>query len=96
MAFSYVNGYDNNAVSPTQSVDSYIPVDIIVRFNGNNIDWLGEFGKGLSVGVEVRNAFDEDPPYVNIAQSANGGGGFDPTASNPIGRLTALTLRKAF
>ena len=96
VAFSYVNGYDNNAVSPTQSVDSYIPVDIIVRLNGNNIDWLGEFGKGLSVGVEVRNAFDEDPPYVNIAQSANGGGGFDPTASNPIGRLTALTLRKAF
>lgn len=96
VAFSYVNEYDNNAVTPTQDVDSYIPVDIIVRFNGDNVDWLGEFGKGLSMGIEARNAFDEDPPYVNIAQSANGGGGFDPTASNPVGRTIALTLRKAF
>ena len=96
VAFSYVNGYDNNAVTPTQSVDSYIPVDIIVRFNGDNVGWLGEFGKGLSVGIEARNAFDEDPPYVNMAENANGGGGFDPTASNPIGRIIALTLRKNF
>ena len=90
----YVNGYDNTAVTPAQDVDSYTPIDIIVRFDGDNVRWLGDFGDGLSIGLEARNAFDEDPPYVNITQGANGGGGFDPTASNPIGRLFAVTMRK--
>ena len=94
--FRYVNGYDNTAVTPTQSVDSYIPVDIVVRYNADNADWLGEFGTGLSVSLEARNAFDADPPYVNIAQGANGGGGFDPTASDPVGRVIAVSLRKSF
>jgi len=94
LVINYVNRYDNNAVTPTQKVDSYTPVDIIVRFNGENVRWLGNFGKGLSVGLEARNLFDEDPPYVNIAQGANGGGGYDPTASNPVGRLIAFSMRK--
>jgi len=94
--FRYVNGYDNTVVTPTQSVDSYIPIDIVIRYNADNVDWLGGFGTGLSVSLEARNVFDEDPPYVNIAQGANGGGGFDPTASNPVGRIIAVSLRKSF
>jgi iron complex outermembrane receptor protein len=96
LVVNYVNGYDNNAVTPVQAVDSYMPVDLTVRLNGDNVDWLGEFGKGFSVGLEARNVLDTDPPYVNIAQSVNGGGGFDPTAANPVGRLIAVTLRKNF
>jgi iron complex outermembrane receptor protein len=46
------------------------------------------------VGLEARNLFDEDPPFVNVAPSANGSGGYDATVTNPIGRLLALTLRK--
>jgi iron complex outermembrane receptor protein len=40
------------------------------------------------------NLLDEEPPFVNIAQSPNGGGGFDPTLNNPVGRIVGLTLRK--
>lgn len=94
VAVNYVNGYDNNAITPTQKVSSYKPVDIGVRWSGDEAEWLGTFGKGFSVGLEARNVFDEDPPYVNVAQSVNGGGGFDPTAANPIGRLLAVTMRK--
>jgi iron complex outermembrane receptor protein len=59
----------------------------------------GAFGdsallRDLQVGIEIRNALDEDPPYVNIAPSANGSGGYDATVANPVGRLFALSLRK--
>jgi iron complex outermembrane receptor protein len=40
------------------------------------------------------NVFDADPPFVNIAQSPNGGGGFDPTLNNPVGRIVGLTIAK--
>jgi iron complex outermembrane receptor protein len=51
---------------------------------------------GLTLGAEVRNMFDEQPPYVNLAPSGNGSGGYDATATNPIGRLFALTLNKTW
>jgi iron complex outermembrane receptor protein len=51
-------------------------------------------GEDLELGIEVRNLFDADPPYVNIAPGVNGSGGYDATAANPIGRLFALGLRK--
>ena len=52
------------------------------------------FADGLTIGVDVLNLLDEEPPFVNIAQSPNGGGGFDPTLNNPVGRVLGLSLRK--
>ena len=52
------------------------------------------FTDGLSIGLDAVNLLDEEPPFVNIAQSPNGGGGFDPTLYNPVGRVVGLTLRK--
>jgi iron complex outermembrane receptor protein len=52
------------------------------------------FGEDLSLGLELRNVLDEDPPYVNLAPGVNGSGGYDATAANPVGRLLALSLRK--
>jgi iron complex outermembrane recepter protein len=88
-----VHGYQNNAVTPVQGVSPYTPVDFAF-----NVD-LGQWGSGawlndLRLGVEIRNAFDEDPPYVNVAPSSNGSGGYDATVTNPVGRLFALSLRK--
>jgi iron complex outermembrane receptor protein len=88
-----VHGYRNNSVTPAEGVGPYTPVDLAFGVD------LGSFSQGpalrdLEVGLEVRNAFDEDPPYVNVAPSANGSGGYDATVTNPIGRLFALTLRK--
>ena len=48
----------------------------------------------LTLAIDAVNVTDEKPPFVNIAQSPNGGGGFDPTLVSPVGRLIGLTLRK--
>jgi iron complex outermembrane receptor protein len=52
--------------------------------------------RGLTFGVNIRNLFDSDPPFVNLAPAATGGGGFDPTLASPIGRLVALSVSKKF
>ena len=88
-----VHGYQNNAVTPVEGVGPYTPVDL--TFSAD----LGALGaspllQDLQLGLEIRNAFNEDPPYVNLAPSGNGSGGYDATASNPVGRLFALSLRK--
>jgi iron complex outermembrane receptor protein len=83
---THINGYTNTAITPNQKVKSYTPVDLNLAFN------VGEEHK-LTFGFEVRNLFDTDPPYVNIAPSVNGSGGYDATTTDPIGRLFAASAR---
>lgn len=94
LVLNYVSSYDNNNVTPVQKVNSYTPIDLSVMLRGDNINWLGSFGKDLLFGLDVTNLFDKNPPYVNVGQSGNGGGGFDPTAANPLGRLIGIRLQK--
>jgi iron complex outermembrane recepter protein len=90
---THVGGYINDAIVPNQSVDSYTPVDLSVSYTlGRNGVW-SPFGTEVTIGAEVRNLFDVDPPYVNIAPSGNGSGGYDATAASPIGRMFAASLR---
>lgn len=93
LGVTYVGSYTNDAIKPVESVSSYTPVDLRVTYataESGAFDLLG----GLTIGVEARNLFDEDPPFVNLAPSGNGSGGYDATATNPIGRLFALTVNK--
>jgi iron complex outermembrane receptor protein len=87
---THVNGYTNTAVTPNHKVKSYTPVDLSVTLKAGDMD------KPLTFGIEVRNLFDTKPPYVNIAPSSNGSGGYDATAADPIGRLFAVSVRKSF
>jgi iron complex outermembrane receptor protein len=96
VSLRYVNEYDNPSVTPTQRVDSWMPVDLVLRFDGDTVDWLGSFGTGLTVSLEGRNIFDEDPPYVNFAPNFSGGGGWDPSAADPVGRLLSVSVSKKF
>jgi len=95
LSMTYVNSYRNNLVTPNQTVDSYTPVDLRVAYDfgdaGNSM-WLQD----LNIAFEARNMFDEDPPFVDVAPSGSGSGGYDATIANPIGRLYALSLRKSF
>jgi iron complex outermembrane recepter protein len=78
-----------------QSVKSYLPVDLSLGWQiGESFD----FGKlqALTLGLELKNMFDKDPPYVNSRPGANGGGGFDATVTNPVGRAVAVSLRAKF
>ncbi len=85
---THVGGYANTAITPTQVVKSYTPFDLILGAR------VGDPATAFSVGLEVRNLFDVKPPYVNIAPSVNGSGGYDATTTDPIGRLFAVTVRK--
>lgn len=87
---THLGGYNNNAVTPNQDVSSYTTADLNLNFR------VGERDEAFTLGFEVRNLFDRKPPYVNIAPSSNGSGGFDATASDPIGRLFAVSARKVF
>ena len=88
---TYIGGYKNDIVTPAEHVDSYTLVDLTL-----NWDLSDSFDMGLdrvSLGLEVRNLFNTNPPYVNSQPGANSGGGYDPTVTNPVGREFAVSLR---
>jgi iron complex outermembrane receptor protein len=93
LGVTYVGSYTNDAIVPRESVSSYTPVDLRVTYSVPPSSAFNLLG-GMIIGMEARNLFDEDPPYVNLAPSINGSGGYDATATNPIGRLLALTLSR--
>lgn len=95
LGMTYVGSYTNDAITPRHSVSSYTPVDLRVTYEMPQ-DGSMPMLEGLTLGLEARNMFDEDPPYVNLAPSGNGSGGYDATAANPIGRLFAVTLNKSW
>ena len=92
----HVNGYRNIAANPVQNVRAFNPVDFSLNWRIGDRTASGFFEKGMTLTFEVRNLFNERPPYVNIAPSGNGSGGYDATAADPIGRLFAVSVRKAF
>ncbi|SOB79488.1 iron complex outermembrane recepter protein [Sphingomonas guangdongensis] len=83
---NHVGGYSNTLVTPNQRVSSWNPIDLNVAYEFRSAGLLN----GLSLGVNVTNLLDEDPPFVNIV------GGFDPGQASAVGRLVAFTLAKKF
>ena len=92
---NHIGEYDNNLATPTQTVDSFSPFDLDAWINFGDPDGRS-FSEGWQLGFHIKNAFDEDPPYVNIAPSGNGSGGYDATASTPVGRVLSVSLQKTF
>src|SRR5205085_10062973 len=72
---NYLNGYTNNLSTPVQQVSSNTTLD--ARFSVDlSAGFGGAWAKDTSLALGVVNLFDRKPPFVNIAQSTNGGGGF--------------------
>jgi iron complex outermembrane receptor protein len=95
VAANYANGYTNDVPAVIQQVGAFTTVD--ARFGFDFQDRLSSsLLHNLRIGVDVSNLFDTNPPYVNIAPSNNGGGGFDPQTTNPIGRQIAVSIGKRF
>ena len=92
-AINRVGEYTNDLVTPGQTVDAWTSVDVGIAITPG--DEMAHFlDGGFTVGLDVRNLLDEEPPYVNLAPNVNGSGGFDATASNPVGRVIGVSLRK--
>lgn len=95
VAVNYVGSYNNNLANPNQTVAASATVDARVAYlfeSGGPSDIL----KDATLAIGVVNLANKLPPFVNIAQSSNGGGGFDPTVANPIGRMVSISLDKRF
>jgi len=92
---THVGGYTNNLVTPAEKVDSYTPVDLTLTWRVGE-SFSGSLTEGLELSAEVRNLFDIDPPYVNLAPGGNGSGGYDATAASPLGRVFAASARVRF
>ena len=94
--WTHVGGYTNTLVTPNERVKSYNPIDLSVNFTVGDPSESNFFRNGFTFGIEARNLLDEDPPYVNLAPSGNGSGGYDATVTNPIGRLISVSVRKTW
>jgi iron complex outermembrane receptor protein len=90
---NHVGEYTNDLVTPNQVVDSWTSVDVGIQITPGD-DTAHFLDGGFTVGLDVRNLFDEPPPYVNLAPNVNGSGGFDASAANPVGRVIGISLRK--
>jgi len=92
---NHTGSYNNNLANPVQKVSSLDTVDLRVAYA---LEGLGgaDLLKDATMALGVTNLFDKAPPFVNLAQSNNGGGGFDPTMANPLGRVVSLSLNKKF
>jgi iron complex outermembrane receptor protein len=95
LVVNHVGSYRNTLSNPQHDVRAHTTFDLRLGLA------LGELTgspalRDTTIALGVYNAFDRKPPFVNIAQSQNGGGGFDPTAASPIGRLWALAFDKRF
>lgn len=84
---NYSNGYTNNQTNPATKVKSFTTVDLALSYRITQPEW-----HNLKLGIEATNVFNRQPPFVNIAPTGNGGGGFDPQVANPIGRIIAVTM----
>lgn len=95
LSVNYIGGYKNNLSPVKGDVDSFTSLDLYVGY-----DFADRFGgtwlESLTVALDVTNALDEEPPFVDIAQSPNGGGGFDPTLVNPLGRVVGFSVSAKF
>jgi iron complex outermembrane receptor protein len=93
-AINYIGEYRNDLATPNQTVDAWTPVDIGIAFTPGGDDTKPFLQGGFTVGLDVRNLFNDEPSYVNLAPNVNGSGGFDATAHNPTGTVVGLSLRK--
>ncbi|MGQ9427363.1 TonB-dependent receptor plug domain-containing protein [Gilvimarinus sp. F26214L] len=95
LVWNHVNGYENDRASNPETVSAFNTFDLRGGLTLGDPEGEG-WTDGLMLGLDVMNLLDEEPPYVNIAPGVNGGGGYDPTAATPVGRVVALSLRKKF
>lgn len=85
--YRYVDSYARNDSSNTDSINSYGQVDVQYSLS------LGAFltdESDTNLTIGLINAFDEDPPFVNIA------GSYDPRTGDPRGRRAYVRLGMSF
>jgi iron complex outermembrane receptor protein len=86
--FNHVGGYRNEGVTPVQKVASFNTVDTNLAWNFKGDALL----KDATLALNVSNLFDRSPPTYYYSSGSIVG--FDPTTSNPLGRVMSVSLNK--
>lgn len=87
-AVNYVNAYDNMTSTRVLRVDGYTSVDLDLAYTFD--EGAGGVLGGTRFGLNIRNLFDQDPPFVDA------GLGYDPSSASAVGRMVSLSLSKSF
>lgn len=85
---NYLDSYVNTTSTLVRNVDSYTTVDFDLSYTFG--EDAGSVAKGIRLGLNVRNLFDRDPPFVDA------GLGYDPSAASAVGRIVSLSASKKF
>lgn len=81
LTFNHLSGYWNTTVTPYQHVSSYETFDLTLGM---------DVTKGIRIGLDVRNLFDRDPPFVDTTR------GYDPQSANPVPRTVSFNAGLKF
>ena len=85
---NYLGAYQNMTSNLVRDVSSYLTVDVDLSYSFG--DSTGSLADGVRLGVNIRNLFDRDPPFVDA------GLGYDPSSASALGRVVSFSLAKAF
>ncbi|OJW65336.1 MAG: hypothetical protein BGO57_08305 [Sphingomonadales bacterium 63-6] len=88
LTVNYLSSYQNLTSKLVQDVSSYTTVDLDIGYTFG--EDAGPFAGGVRLGVNARNLFDRNPPFVDA------GLGYDPSAASALGRMVSLSLSKEF
>jgi outer membrane receptor protein involved in Fe transport len=83
---NYVGSYSGGPVQAPYRIPSWTTLDLGLGYRIPR--QTSGFLAGTSFQFSIRNALNQDPPFVNV------GFGFDPANANALGRAASLTLRK--
>lgn len=81
LTWNHLAGYTNNTLAPAQKVSNYDTFDLSLGV---------EVNERIRIGVDARNLFNEDPPFVDTTR------GYDPQSANPIPRMISLSAQVKF
>jgi iron complex outermembrane receptor protein len=86
---NYTDSYTDNRITPYFVVSSYVTVDANLSFKPRQIRGILS---NSTISINAINLFDQDPPRLRTVLSTETG--FDPTNSNPMGRVISLEFVK--
>jgi outer membrane receptor protein involved in Fe transport len=87
---NFLPGETNNQVTPIQRVGSWTTADASLRY----VPVLPGVFSGIHFSVAVLNAFNRNPPYVQLATAVTPGLNYDSSNTNPMGRFVSLQISK--
>ena len=94
LSASYVDNYENNTVTPTADVDSWLTFDWHLQYDAGEHNANGML-RGLTIALDVQNLADEDPPHITVPASLQViDFGYDATNAGAMGRFVSLQVSK--